>query len=167
MKNQTHHCDIKKLYDKATRQWFYVPSEAYEAYDHERTAFRKNMQYQGRCKCPRSKWWLCDMMCMYCEFQSDGTLSLDMPQGIDADMTLMDIIPDNHATMDEQLAEEDLVDRLIERLHQIDPDTESMLNICKEKEKISARAIARALNKPQRTFADQIKRDRMELQKIR
>ena len=74
---------------------------------------------------------------------------------------------DNHATMDEQLAEEDLVDRLIERLHQIDPDTESMLNICKEKEKISARAIARALNKPQRTFADQIKRDRMELQKIR
>ena len=83
-----------RIYDKGTRQWFDVSPDAYEAYDRERTAFRKKMQHQGLCCCPRSKWWLCDMACMYCDYRCDGTLSLNMPQGDDEDVTLMDIIPD-------------------------------------------------------------------------
>ena len=88
-----------RIYDKGTRQWFDVSPDAYEAYDRERTAFRKKMQHQGLCHCPRSKWWLCDMMCMYCDYRCDGTLSLNMPQGDDEDVTLMDIIPDGSPAM--------------------------------------------------------------------
>ena len=94
-----------RIYDKGTRQWFDVSPNAYEAYDRERTAFRKKMQHQGLCCCPRSKWWLCDMACMYCDYRCDGTLSLNMPQGDDEDVTLMDIIPDNSPAMEDVQAD--------------------------------------------------------------
>lgn len=156
-----------RIYDKGTRQWFDVSPDAYEAYDRERTAFRKKMQHQGICRCPRSKWWLCDMMCMYCDYRCDGTLSLNMPQGDDEDVTLMDIIPDGSPAMEEVQADRDLLDRLIRRLYEIDPDAESILAMWKENDKISDLAMAEALGCKQRTFADRMKRIRTEMRKIR
>lgn len=41
-----------RIYDKGTRQWFDVSPDAYEAYDRERTAFRKKMQHQGSAAAP-------------------------------------------------------------------------------------------------------------------
>jgi len=167
MKNNENQIIHNRIYDKATRQWFEVPAEAYQAYDRDRTAFRKNMQHQGRCKCPRSKWWLCDMMCMYCEFRSDGTMSLDAPQGEDEDMTLMDCIPDDSLPFEDVQADRDLLDRLIARLKEIDPDADFLLANWKKEERVSDRALAEALGEKQRTFADRMKRVRTELWKMR
>ena len=156
-----------RLYSKAARQWFTVSREQYEEYDRERTAFRKKMQHQGLCCCPRSKWWLCDMMCMYCDYRCDGTLSLNMPQGDDEDITLMDIIPDGNPAMEDVQADRDLLNSLIRRLHEIDPNAESILAMWEENDKISDRAMAEALGCKQRTFADRMKRVRTELRKLR
>ena len=167
MKKNEKQINANRIYDKGTRQWFDVSPDAYEAYDCERTAFRKKMQYQGICRCPRGKWWLCDMTCMYCEYRSDGTLSLNMPQGDDKDVTLMDAIPDGSPAMEEVQADRDLLESLIRRLHEIDPDAESILAMWKENNKISDRAMAEALGCKQRTFADRMKRIRTEMRKIR
>lgn len=167
MKKNEKQINANRIYDKGTRQWFDVSPDAYEAYDRERTAFRKKMQYQGICRCPRGKWWLCDMTCMYCEYRSDGTLSLNMPQGDDKDVTLMDAIPDGSPAMEEVQADRDLLESLIRRLHEIDPDAGSILAMWKENNKISDRAMAEALGCKQRTFADRMKRIRTEMRKIR
>lgn len=57
--------------------------------------------------------------------------------------------------------------RLIERLRELDPDADAILALWQENDKFSDRAIAKALGRPQRTFADQMKRYRTELRKIR
>ena len=57
--------------------------------------------------------------------------------------------------------------RLIERLRELDPDVDAILALWQENDKFSDRAIAKALGRPQRTFADQMKRYRTELRKIR
>ena len=60
-----------------------------------------------------------------------------------------------------------LTARLIERLRELDPDADAILALWQENDKFSDRAIAKALGRPQRTFADQMKRYRTELRKIR
>ena len=57
--------------------------------------------------------------------------------------------------------------RLIERLRELDPDADAILALWQENDKLSDRAIAKALGRPQRTFADQMKRYRTDLRKIR
>ena len=56
------------------------------------------------------------------------------------------------------IADRDLLDRLFARLRELDPDADTMIAI---------RAIAKALGRPQRAFADQMKRYRTELRRIR
>ena len=56
---------------------------------------------------------------------------------------------------------------LIARLRELDPDADAILALWQENDKLSDRAIAKALGRPQRTFADQMKRYRTELRKIR
>ena len=74
--------NTNRIFDKNLKTWFEVPADYYKEYDRERTAFRKRMQDHGRCCCPRSKWWLCDMMCDDCEYRRAGDLlSLDAPEG--------------------------------------------------------------------------------------
>ena len=69
--------------------------------------------------------------------------------------------------MEDVIADRDLLARLIARLRELDPDADAILTLWQENDKISDRAIAKALGRPQRTFADQMKRYRTELQKIR
>lgn len=68
-----------RIYDKTTKQWYEIPEDQYREYDRWRTALRKRMQYRGECFCPRSKWWLCDVNCLDCEFRNNTTVSLDDP----------------------------------------------------------------------------------------
>ena len=67
------------------------------------------------------------MACMYCEFRTDGTTSLDAPQGEHEDMTLMDCIPDDSPAFEDVQADRDLLDQLIARLKEIDPDVDFSL----------------------------------------
>lgn len=164
--NSNHPENTYKLYDKTTRQWFPVGKEQFEAYDRERNAFRKKMQDHGRCCCPRGKWWLCDMACMYCDYRIENALYLDAPEA-DGNVCLKDIIPDNSPLLEDAQADRDLLNRLIDRLHDLDPDADALLEQWQKENRISDRALARALNCPQRTFADRMKRLRTELRKTR
>ena len=155
------------LYDKPTRTWFDVPADVYKAYSRECNTHRKKMQDHGLCNCPRKNWWLCDMVCMDCEYRNSTSISLDAPQGEDEDTTLMDIIPDGRTLMEDDVADRDLLARLIKRLRNLDPDANAILALWQEDHTISDRAIAKTLGRPQRTFSDQMKRYRTELRKIR
>lgn len=167
MENHANQSQSHRIYDKDLKEWFEVPADYYQEYDRERTAFRKQMQDHGRCCCPRSKWWLCDMMCEDCEYRRAGDLlSLDAPGG-DGSVTLLDQQEDEGPHMEDVVADRDLLARLIARLRELDPDADAILALWQENDKISDRAIAKALGRPQRTFADQMKRIRTELRKVR
>ena len=94
MKKNDNQSKPNTLYDKPTRMWFEVPADVYVSYVRECNTYRKKKQDHGLCSCPRNKWWLCDMVCMDCEFRKTDAISLDAPQGDDEDTTLMDAIPD-------------------------------------------------------------------------
>ena len=156
-----------RIYDKSLKEWFEVPKDYYKTYDRERTAYRKRMQDRGRCCCPRSKWWLCDMMCEDCEYRRAGDLlSLDAPEG-DGSVTMLDQQESPGPRMEDIIADRDLLARLIKRLRELDPDADTILALWREDYTMSDRAIAKALGRPQRTFADQMKRIRTELRKVR
>lgn len=155
------------IYDRNLKKWFEVPADYYKEYDRKRTAFRKRMQDHGRCCCPRDKWWLCDMFCEECEYRRAGDLlSLDAPEGDDS-VTLLDQQEADGPRMEDVIADRDLLARLIKRLQELDPDADTILALWQEDSTMSDRAIAKALGRPQRTFADQMKRYRTELWKIR
>lgn len=154
-----------QLYDKGTRMWFQVSEEQYKAYDLERSAFRKKMQDHGCCKCPRDKWWLCDMMCDDCEFRRAGNmLSLDAPEG-DGSVSMLDQMEAEGPRMEEVTSDRDLLRSVIERLRELDPDAEVMLRMWEKNEKVSDRALAEALGCPVMTMSRRMKRLRAELQK--
>ena len=152
-----------QLYDRGTRMWFQVTAEQYEAYDLERTAFRKKMQGHGRCKCPRGKWWLCDMMCDDCEFRRAGDmLSLDAPEG-DGSISMLDQMEAGGPRMEEVTADRDLLRSVMVRLRELDPEADMMLELWQENGKVSDRAMAEALDCPVMTMSRRMKRLRAEL----
>lgn len=107
------------------------------------------------------------MFCEDCEYRRAGDmLSLDAPEG-DGSVTLLDQQEVSGPRMEDVIADRDLLARLIARLRELDPDADAILALWQENDKLSDRAIAKALGRPQRTFADQMKRYRTELRKIR
>ena len=82
-------------------------------------------------------------------------------------MTLMDCIPDDSPAFEDVQADRDLLEHLIDRLQEIDPDAAFLLANWRKDQHVSDRALAEALGVKQRTFADRMKRVRTELWKIR
>ena len=81
----------------------------------------------------------------------------------DAEGTLGDYVPDDKPTIDEVLADRDLLERLIKRLREIDPEADRILEIWQDNpEGISDRKVAEILGRKQRTFADEMKKFRDE-----
>ena len=156
-----------RIYDKTLKTWIDVPADYYLEYDRERTAFRKRMQDHGRCCCPRSKWWLCDTFCDKCVFRRVGDLiSIDATEG-DDDVYMLDHLEAASPRMEDVIADRDLLARMVKRLRELDPEADAILALWQEDSTMSDRAVARALGRPQHTFADQMKRIRTELRKVR
>lgn len=95
-----------------------------------------------------------------------GTLSLDAPN-TDDDSTLLDTELTETVRMEDVYADRAFLEQLFQRLQQLDPDADRIIKLWSENDKISDRSIAEALGRKQRTFADQMKRIRTELRKIR
>ena len=107
------------------------------------------------------------MFCEDCEYRRAGDLlSLDAPEG-DGSVTLLDQQEADGPRMEDVIANRDLLSRLIKRLRELDPDADTILAMWQEDSTMSDLAIAKALGRPQRTFADQMKRYRTELRKVR
>ena len=69
--------------------------------------------------------------------------------------------------MEDDIADRMLLEQLIAKLRELDPESETIIQLWLDHpEGISDRKIAEALGRPQRTFADQMKKYRTELRKI-
>lgn len=155
------------IYIRSTGEKVPVTKEVRDAYYGEAARIRMKEQAHGRCVCPQSKVWACDGDCLTCEYHRTGDLaSLDLPIGENEESTLMDTVPSEAPSIESIIEDRDLLDRLFARLRELDPDANIIISMWRENWKVSDRAIAEALGRPQRTFADQMKRYRTELQRI-
>ena len=85
----------------------------------------------------------------------------------DGNGTIGDYIPDTRKPMDEVIADRMLLEQLFSRLRELDPEADTIIQLWKDHpEGISDRAIARELGRPQKTFADQMKKYRTDLRRI-
>lgn len=155
----------KYIYINASGEKLYVTDDEYRDFYREVGAKRKREQYHHRCMCPKEFMWKCDGDCDICEYHRRGDFySLDMPD--EGGFTLGDkLIDDND--WEQIVADSMLLQQLFDKLRTLDPEADKILNLWMENPKISDREIARQLGRKQRTFADQIKRYRKILEKIR
>lgn len=117
--------------------------------------------------CPKCYLWKCDGQCDLCEYHAPNTVSLDDPLP-DGEGTLGDYIFDDSPSIEDVVADRQLLTQLIEKLRQLDPKADTIIQLWKDHpEGISDRKIAEVLDRPQRTFADQMKKYRTELRKVR
>jgi DNA-directed RNA polymerase specialized sigma24 family protein len=77
----------------------------------------------------------------------------------------LDSLPDTAPLMSEIISDRLLLEQLIQRLQELDPNADRILQMLAEDK--SDRSIAVELGRPQRTFARQMQRYRGELRKIR
>lgn len=130
-------------------------------------ATQKREQYHHRCMCPRKYIWKCDGNCDLCEYHAAGDmLSLDVPTE-DGNANMYDVIPDTTPTVEDVISDALLIEQLFVKLHELTPNADSIIECWKKDYKISDRAIAERLGIKQRTFADQMKKIRTELRKVR
>lgn len=156
------------IYDRASGEKIPVSKEVRDAYYGEAARIRMKEQAHGRCVCPQSKVWACDGDCLTCEYRRSGNLaSLDVPVGEDGEDTLLDMVPSEAPSIESIIADRDLLDRLFARLRELDPEADTIIAMWQDDYQVSDRAIAKALGRPQRIFADQMRKCRTELRRIR
>ena len=77
------------------------------------------------------------------------------------------MVPDEATSIESVVADRDLLVRLFARLRELDPEADTIIQLWQDHpEGISDRAIARELGRPQKTFADQMKKYRTDLRRI-
>lgn len=135
----------------------------------EREDFMKNYTPENcPCICPQSEACMCDGDCFTCDFHRTGHISpLDVPIGEDGEGTLLDTIPADAPSIEDHIADRDLIDRLFARLRALDPEADTIISLWCKDDAISDCAIAEALGRPQHMFAVQMKHYRSELRRIR
>ena len=141
-----------------------ITEEQYRSLYPDIRATQKREQYHGRCMYTKRYLWKCDGQCDLCEYHAHDTVSLDEPLP-DGNGTLGDYIPDSNPSMENIIADRELLNRLIARFRELDPDADRIIQMRLNNPKISDRKIAETLGRPQRTFADQMKRYYTELHK--
>ena len=131
-----------------------ITEAQYRALYPEIWATQKREQHHHRCMCTRKYLWKCDANCDLCEYHAAGDmLSLDVPTE-DGNANLYDTIPDAM-----------LLEQLIAKFRELDPDADRIIELLGDE--LSDRKIAEQLGRKQRTFADQMKKLRTELCKVR
>ena len=158
-----------QIFHRPSGESYPVSEEEYSAYMKECCRIRKREQYHRRCVCPRNKWQFCDGCCDDCEFhRPEEYVLLDNPVTTLSGSTLFlrDIIPDDRLSVEHIVINCDLLERLFQRLRELDPDADTILSLWMEDPDISDTAVASALGRPRTTFVSQLKRYRAELRKM-
>lgn len=144
-----------------------ITETQYRALYPEIWATQKREQYHNRCMCSFCHLWKCDGQCDLCEYHTVGnTLSLDVPTE-DGNADMYDYIPDSSPSMEDVIEDRMLLEQLFTRLRELDPDADTIIQCWIDDCKIPDSDIAKCLGRNQRTFADQIKKIRTELRKVR
>lgn len=155
------------IYLRSTGENISVTKEQRDAFYKEADRIRHKEQLHHRCMCSKKHLWECDGDCIGCKYHAVGdTLSLDIPSE-DGEANMYDCIPNSSPSMENVIADRLLLDQLFNRLRELDPDADTIIQCWLDDYKISDRAIAEKLGRKQRTFADQMKKIRTELRKIR
>ncbi len=155
------------IYVRSTGEKVPVTKEQHNSFYKEADRIRHKEQDHGRCMCPYRFIWRCDGDCLDCEYHATGDItSLDQPLS-DGNGTLCDYMPNRSKSMEEIISDRMLLEQLFARLRELDPDADIIIQCWLDDYKISDRAIAEKLGRPQRTFADQMKKIRTELRKVR
>ena len=142
-----------------------ITEAQYRALYPEIWATQKREQHHHRCMCTRKYLWKCDGNCDLCEYHAaGGTLSLDVSTE-DGNANMYDTIPNTAPTMEDVLSDALLLEQLIARFRELDPDADRIIELLGDE--LSDRKIAEKLGRKQRTFADQMKKIRTELRKVR
>ena len=153
------------IYLRSTGEKISVTKEQRDAFYKEADRIRHKEQDHGRCMCPYRFIWKCDGACLDCEYHAAGdTTSLDQPLP-DGNGTIGDYVPDRSKAMEEVITDRMLLEQLIARFRELDPDADRIIELLRDE--LSDRKIAEKLGRKQRTFADQMKKIRTELRKIR
>lgn len=165
-----------QIYDNQNTRFIYIhftkekiPCTEQQFQDFYRMAgaIRKKEQYHHRCKYPKQFFWACDGDCEHCKHHLGyGMLSLDA-SNTDDDSTLLDTELIETISMEDIYTDRALLGQLFQRLRELDPDADHIIELWMQNDKISDRSIAETLGRKQRTFADQMKRIRTELRKVR
>ncbi len=71
------HLVMKKLYFREIGKWVEMKDEVYYPLARFFAAIRMNAQYNGRCRIPKDKNYLCDGVCDGCHFYSEGYKTVD------------------------------------------------------------------------------------------
>lgn len=141
-----------------------ITETQYRAIYPEIWATRKREQYHHRCMCPTKYLWKCDGNCDLCEYHAAGDiLSLDAPVA-DGNANMYDVISNTAPTMEDVIADAILLEQLIARFRELDPEADRIIELFGDE--LSDRKIAEQLGRKQRTFADQMKKIRIELRKV-
>jgi len=116
--------DNYQIYNKSTHEWVPVSREVFKTYIKEIDTYRRKEQRHGRCACPQSKNWLCDMNCHCCEFHKAGDmLSADAEMNTEEDCTtILETTPDPNSDIEEALALCELFEMLHKELERLDPE---------------------------------------------
>lgn len=125
MKNYDNQSDERKIYLKDLHQWVPVSKTDYDNYYRDINAYRRRQQEHGRCVCPANKRYLCNIDCCTCCFRKAGDeLSLDYTISDDDgnEKSWLDDLADDAPSAQSILEERDLLDSLIRKLDELDPD---------------------------------------------
>jgi RNA polymerase sigma factor (sigma-70 family) len=125
MKKRDNQLNERAIYIKALHQWVSVSKTDYDNYYRDINAYRKRQQEHGRCVCPASKRYLCDMDCWNCSFRKAGDL-LSLNCTITDDdgnkKSWLDDLEDDTPCTQSILEESELLEALLQKLDKLDPD---------------------------------------------
>ena len=156
---------IYKIYLPHEKQWVEVTQEQYHAYYRDIWAARKRAQKHRQCMCPKSKLWLCDGDCLICKFRAPGdSLSLDLPYENEngEERSLLDMLADQSASIDDVVTDQIMLDILFQRLGEIMPEARDIGDL--RLAGLSDAEIADEIGIPRTTFLYRLKKAKELLQ---
>ena len=154
----------RAIYLKDLHQWVPVSKADYDNYYRDINAYRRRQQQHGRCVCPASKRYLCDMDCNNCRFQRAGDeISLDYTiSNEDGNRaSWLDDLPDDGPSAQSILEERELLEALMSKLNELDPDGRSICELLLQNK--SEREIAAIMGISQQSTINYKKRKAFEM----
>lgn len=146
----------RAIYLKDLHQWVQVSKADYDNYYRDINAYRRRQQEHGRCVCLASKRYLCDMDCWTCRFRKAGDeLSLDytVTDEDGNEKSWLDDLPDDGPSAQSVLEERELLDTLLCKLDELDPDGRRICELLLQDK--SEREIAAIMGISQQSTFDQ------------
>lgn len=154
-----------KVYIHCLNTWVDVTEEQYYAYYRDIWATRNRAQAHGQCMCPKSKTWMCDGDCLFCEFHAAGdNLSLDytVQDGEGNQKSWADGLQD-HTTDSQSLIEDrELLRILYQKLQELDTEAKRICELFMQGQ--SEREAAASMNMARSTFKRHWAKIQSELQ---